>query len=50
MKQWYEKLFENYGNSYDNENFTRGTVGECDLIEKEIKYNKKAKILCINKN
>ena len=34
-KQWYEALFENYGRKYDNENFTHGTVGECDFIEKE---------------
>lgn len=44
-KQWYESLFENYGQKYDNENFTRGTVGECDFIEKETDYNKKIKIL-----
>ncbi len=32
-KQWYEKLFENYGQKYDNECFTQGTMGECDFIE-----------------
>lgn len=47
MKQWYEELFENYGMKYDNENFTQGTGGECDFIEKEIGYNKKTKILDI---
>ncbi|PKL49626.1 MAG: class I SAM-dependent methyltransferase [Planctomycetes bacterium HGW-Planctomycetes-1] len=47
MKQWYEELFENYGMKYDNECFTKGTVGECDFIEKEIGYNKEAKILDI---
>jgi 2-polyprenyl-3-methyl-5-hydroxy-6-metoxy-1,4-benzoquinol methylase len=47
MKQWYEELFENYGMKYDNENFTQGTVGECDFIEKEIEYNKEIKILDI---
>jgi 2-polyprenyl-3-methyl-5-hydroxy-6-metoxy-1,4-benzoquinol methylase len=47
MKQWYEELFENYGMKYDNENFTQGTMGECDFIEKEIEYNKKTKILDI---
>jgi len=47
MKQWYEKLFENYGLKYDNESFTRGTQGECDFIEKEIKFNKSVKILDI---
>ena len=47
MKQWYEELFENYGMKYDNENFTQGTFGECDFIEKEIEYNKETKILDI---
>jgi 2-polyprenyl-3-methyl-5-hydroxy-6-metoxy-1,4-benzoquinol methylase len=47
MKQWYEALFENYGNKYDDECFTQGTVGECDFIEKEIDFNKKYKILDI---
>lgn len=44
-KQWYETLFENYGQKYDNESFTQGTMGECDFIEKEIHYNKALKIL-----
>jgi len=44
-KQWYEALFENYGKKYDSENFTQGTVGECDFIEKEINFNKSLKIL-----
>jgi len=44
-KQWYESLFENYGKKYDSENFTHGTVGECDFIEKEINFNKSLKIL-----
>ncbi|OGV20427.1 MAG: SAM-dependent methyltransferase [Ignavibacteria bacterium RIFOXYA2_FULL_37_17] len=47
MKQWYEELFENYAMKYDNECFVQGTVGECDFIEKEIGYNKTAKILDI---
>ncbi|MEI8131108.1 MAG: class I SAM-dependent methyltransferase [Leptolinea sp.] len=47
MKQWYEELFENYGIKYDNENFTLGTLGECDFIEKEIESNKATKILDI---
>jgi len=47
MKQWYESLFENYGQKYDKEVFTRGTQGECDFIEKEINYNKELKILDI---
>ncbi len=47
MKQWYEALFENYAKKYDNESFTKGTIGECDFIEQEINYNKKARILDI---
>jgi len=47
MKKWYEKLFENYGFQYDNENFTQGTTGECDFIEKEIGFNKQSRILDI---
>jgi len=45
MKQWYESLFENLADSYDKENFVQGTAGECDFIEKEIKFNKSLKIL-----
>jgi ubiquinone/menaquinone biosynthesis C-methylase UbiE len=44
-KLWYEILFEDYGEKYDNENFTHGTIGECDFIEKELNYNKSLKIL-----
>lgn len=44
-KRWYEILFEDYGEKYDNENFTHGTIGECDFIEKELSYNKSLKIL-----
>jgi len=44
-KQWYELFFENYGQKYDCESFTHGTVGECDFIEKEIKFDKTLKIL-----
>ncbi|MFC1961673.1 class I SAM-dependent methyltransferase [Chloroflexota bacterium] len=47
MKQWYETLFENYGQKYDNEIFTQGTIGESDFIEQEISFNKSAKILDI---
>jgi len=47
MKQWYETLFENYGQKYDNESFTQGTIRECDFIEQEIVYNKSTTILDI---
>jgi hypothetical protein len=33
MKQWYQKLFENYANNYDTESFTKGISGECDFIK-----------------
>jgi len=46
-KQWYEELFENYAKSYDKEDFTQGTIGEVDFIEKEIAYDKTKKILDI---
>lgn len=47
MKQWYETLFENYGQKYDKESFTQGTIGECDFIENEINFNKQIRILDI---
>jgi len=46
-KQWYESLFENYGKKYDLENFTAGTLGECDFLEKETGYDKSLRILDI---
>ena len=45
MKHWYEELFENYGLKYDKEKFTEGTIGECDFIAQEIKFNKNTRIL-----
>jgi 2-polyprenyl-3-methyl-5-hydroxy-6-metoxy-1,4-benzoquinol methylase len=44
-KQWYESLFEGYGQTYDSESFTQGTIGECDFIEQELNFNKSLKIL-----
>jgi len=44
-KQWYEALFENYAQVYDNESFTKGTIGECDFIEKELNFDKSLKIV-----
>ena len=44
-KQWYETLFENYGEHYDQEIFTQGTTGECNFLEKEIGFDKTVKIL-----
>ncbi len=45
MKQWYEKLFENYANNYDRESFTYGTQGEVDFIEAEAGSDKGKTIL-----
>ncbi len=47
MKQWYEALFENYAKKYDQECFVQGTIGECDFIEQELRFNKFARILDI---
>ncbi|WP_414470183.1 class I SAM-dependent methyltransferase [Methanobacterium sp. ACI-7] len=47
MKQWYEELFTNYANKYENEVFTQGTIGEVDFIENEINKDKNIKILDI---
>jgi len=45
QKQWYESLFENYPQTYDRENFTHGTIGECDFLENELNADKTLKIL-----
>ena len=45
MKQWYEELFTNYANTYDKEEFTKGTVQEVDFIESEIEFDKTRIIL-----
>jgi 2-polyprenyl-3-methyl-5-hydroxy-6-metoxy-1,4-benzoquinol methylase len=47
MAQWYEELFKNFGESYEKEAFTAGTIGEADFIEREIDYSKTARILDI---
>lgn len=44
-KQWYDIMFENFAQQYDQEEFTKGTVGECDFLEKELDFNKALKIL-----
>lgn len=45
MNQWYTQLFENFANSYEQEEFTQGTLGEVDFIEQEIRHNKMVHIL-----
>jgi 2-polyprenyl-3-methyl-5-hydroxy-6-metoxy-1,4-benzoquinol methylase len=47
MAKWYEELFENYAETYETEVYTKGTIGEIDFIEKEIKHDKSKKILDI---
>jgi 2-polyprenyl-3-methyl-5-hydroxy-6-metoxy-1,4-benzoquinol methylase len=47
MKQWYEELFQDFADNYDRENFTAGTIGEVDFIEREIKFDKEIRILDI---
>ncbi len=45
MKKWYQELFTNYAEKYENEVFTQGTMGEVDFIESEINQDKNCKIL-----
>ncbi len=45
MKNWYEQLFENYAENYEKEDFTQGTIGELDFIEREIQFEKSTPIL-----
>jgi 2-polyprenyl-3-methyl-5-hydroxy-6-metoxy-1,4-benzoquinol methylase len=47
MKHWYEELFEDFADGYDREEFTRGTIGEADFIEKEAGFNRSIRILDI---
>ncbi len=47
MNQWYEELFHDYANKYDQESFTQGTLGECDFIERELAFDKSLRILDI---
>ncbi len=44
-KPWYESLFENYANKYEEESFVQGTAGECDFLEQEFNFKKSLKIL-----
>lgn len=44
---WYEVLFRNYANRYEDESFTKGTTGEVDFIESEIHRDRSKLILDI---
>jgi 2-polyprenyl-3-methyl-5-hydroxy-6-metoxy-1,4-benzoquinol methylase len=46
-KPWYEILFENYGKTYEQNDFTKGTLGEVDFIEKELNFKHSLTILDI---
>lgn len=46
-RPWYELLFENSAKKYDTQDFTLGTIGECDFIEQELNFDKSLKILDI---
>ncbi|MBM4399286.1 MAG: class I SAM-dependent methyltransferase [Candidatus Cloacimonetes bacterium] len=47
MKQWYEELFADYGETYEEESYTKGTAGEVDFLEREIGFDKATLILDI---
>lgn len=42
---WYQVMFQNYSRQYDKESFTKGTLGECDFVEKELQFNKALSII-----
>ena len=45
MKKWFEELFTNYAETYEKEDFTKGTLQEVSFIEKEKKHDKRINIL-----
>lgn len=47
MAQWYETFFANFGEAYDKECFTQGTVGEVDFVERELEGDRSKQILDI---
>ena len=47
MKQWYEEIFTNYANTYDEQEFTKGTIQEVDFLESEIEFDRAKQILDI---
>ena len=40
MAQWYEDLFQDFADKYDDESFTQGTTGEVDFFEQEIGFDR----------
>jgi len=47
VKRWYEELFTGYAKTYDQEGYTKGTLGECDFIETEIRGDRSVPVLDI---
>jgi len=47
MNHWYQEMFQNYAEKYENEVYTQGTPGEVDFFEKGINHNKLTRILDI---
>jgi 2-polyprenyl-3-methyl-5-hydroxy-6-metoxy-1,4-benzoquinol methylase len=47
MAQWYEALFTNFGETYDREVYTQGTLGEVDFVERELESDRSRRILDI---
>ena len=45
MKQWYEEVFTDYANTYDKEEYTKGTIQEVDFLESEIEFDRTRQIL-----
>jgi 2-polyprenyl-3-methyl-5-hydroxy-6-metoxy-1,4-benzoquinol methylase len=45
MTQWYEELFTDYARAYDQESFTKGTLGEVEFIEQELGGDRAKQIL-----
>jgi len=45
MKQWYEEVFTNFANTYDKEEFTKGTIQEVGFLESEIEFDRTKQIL-----
>lgn len=45
--QWYVELFDNFGNRYEEEAYTRGTVAEVDFIDAELERDASKRILDI---
>ncbi|MBM5806024.1 MAG: class I SAM-dependent methyltransferase [Candidatus Verstraetearchaeota archaeon] len=43
--KWYEEFYNELGEKYDNEPYTRGTKGEVDFIEHELNHDRSKRVL-----